>query len=486
MKALLPLITRRLSLVTRHSSLVTAVAVAAFAATATADPTVGQVLVHQLWPWSQNIKVEYTLSGTGGGVYDIAVTCREAGVGIPAAKVSSALCGGEGFHSIAGDGIHSFTLDPSKLIAEGATAITDFTVSIGIAGPGDPLGTRVEYRVFDLETGKVTDLRRRDIYDRPDLYGTPVTNYADLAAGFTKPADLSAADVFIVTNFNADAYKTTKLVMKRIPAANVEWYMGPSEDDPNAYAAGSWSYPRLGESRFRAKLTRDYFIGIFEVTQKQYEMVTGERPSFFTNETCWATRPVEWVSRSRHMNAETGFPAMASAMFGKTISLPTEAQWEFAAKAMYDGPGFPSGLELTSANLGIMEGYSSGRGHGGYPDAGRNDETWKGGTYKVGGGKPNPFGLYNMFGNVCEWCRDNSNRNLKSQYGWSDGSPAVSDPYNTRAELASGHYVFKGNSYYYFDGLKPSRCAWRGSDSNGVVYQSAIPMWGIRIVCPAD
>ena len=487
MKALLSFIARRLSLVTRHSSLVAAFAFAAFAATATADPTVGQVLVHQLWPWSQNIKVEYTLSGTGGAAYDIAVICREAGVEIPAAKVRSALCVGEGFHGIKGDGIHSFTLDPSQLLAEGATAITDFTVSITVAGPGDPLASRVEYRVFDLETGAVTDLTRGNIYDRPDLYGAAITNYADVYSGFTKPADLPAEDVFIVPGFNADEFKTTKLVMKHIPASEKEFWMGPSDGDPKASAAGSWSYPRLGESRFKAVLSQDYFMSIFELTQRQYELVVGDNPSFFTNRQYYATRPLENTSRNTMMDSSNGFLAKATAMFGKTFNLPTEAQWEFAAKAMYDGPGYPSGLEITQANLGIMEGITVSRGHGGYPDNGRNDSTNSGGTWDVGRGQPNPFGLYNLFGNVSEWTLDASNRNLGSQYGWSDGGNAIRDPYNTRYELAADHVVFKGGNYNSGEADAQRRSAWRGSSPRDiVVFYGIFPFWGFRVMCPAD
>ena len=473
------------TLVTRLSSLAF---VAFAAATANATPSVGQVLVHQLWPWSQNVKVEYTLAGTEGGAYDIAVTAAENGVAIAPAKVRSALCGGEGFHGIKGDGIHTFTLDPSQLVAEGATAIGNFTVSVTVAGPGDPLASRVEYRVFDLETGAVTDITRGNIYDRPDLYGSTVyTNYADVYSGFTKPADLPAEDVFIVPGFNADEFKTTKLVMKRIPASEKEFWMGPSDDDPKASAAGSWNFPRLGESRFKAVLSQDYFMSIFELTQRQYELVVGDNPSFFTNRAQYATRPLENTSRNTMMDSSNGFLVKATAMFGKTFNLPTEAQWEFAAKAMYDGPGYPSGLELTQANLGVMEGVTTHRGHGGYPDNGRNDSTSVGGTWDVGRGQPNPFGLYNLFGNVSEWTLDASNRNLGSQYGWSDGGDAIRDPYNTIYELAADHVVYKGGNYNSGETNSERRSAWRGSSPrNIVVYSGALPFWGFRVICPAD
>ncbi len=460
--------------------------VAFAAATVNATPSVGQVLVHQLWPWSQNVKVEYTLSGTEGGTFDIAVTAAEDGVAIDSAKVNSALCGGEGFHSITGDGIHTFTLDPTQLVADGATAIGNFTVSVTVAGAGDPLGTRYEYRIFDLETGAITDLRRRDIYDHPELYGsTVITNYADLNASFVKPAALPAEDVFIVPGFNSnDVWKTTKIVMKRIPAADNEFWMGPSEDDEKTVASDYWTYPRAGESRFQAKLSSDFYIGIFELTQKQYQMLTGERPSYYTNETYWTTRPLEYT-KLETMNAEGGFIDLAASMFGKAIGLPTEAQWEYAAKALYDGAGYPSGLELTAASELVMEYYAS-RGHS---SEGRSDDAGAGGTYLVGCGNPNPFGLYNMYGNVAEWTSDKVRRDLASYYGWTSGGDAIVDPVCSSAEsmFGSSYRVFKGASFNSGNTSAERRPAYRGAGSLTTVRNSAkVYVFGYRLMCPAD
>lgn len=463
---------------------------ASFAATASADPTVGNILVHQLWPWSQNIKVEYTLSGTGGATYDMNVTASEAGVAIPADKLSSALCGGEGFWGITGDGIHSFTLDPSKLVADGATALSDFTVSIAPGGPGDPRSARLEYRVFDLETGEVTDLRRRDIYAHPDLYGSVITNYADVGAGVTA---LDSGEVFIVPAFNTDAYKTTKLVMKRIPAANVDFWFGPVAGDTNAQDAAysKDTNRRLGQYGMDARLSSDFWIGIHELTQKQYAMLMdGARPSNYSREEYWETRPLEHVSREEFLHSTTGLLHAASVMFGKTFQLPTEAQWEFAAKALYNDLNcYPGGLERISATYQSLEGYAWSRSK--YASGSSYDKaTLNFGTYPCGSGKPNPFGLYNMLGNVAEWCRDGARKNLDTFYSEQVAQGTVVDPFAETPGDPFGDgkscYIVKGMGYNDSGAWLVTPEARRCEYATTKVFMGSTPSHGWRLVCPID
>ena len=124
----------------------------------------------------------------------------------------------------------------------------------------------------------------------------------------------------------------------------------------------------------------DYYIGETEVTQALWEAVMGSNPSEFKG----ANLPVECVSWD---NCQT-FIEKLNALTGKTFRLPTEAEWEYAARGgnksnnyRYSGSDDIDSVAWYSGNSGIQ-------------------------THPVGQKRPNELGLYDMSGNVCEWCRD--------------------------------------------------------------------------------
>jgi formylglycine-generating enzyme required for sulfatase activity len=127
-------------------------------------------------------------------------------------------------------------------------------------------------------------------------------------------------------------------------------------------------------------ISKPFYLGALEVTQEQYELVIGTNPSRFKD----AKNPVDSVSW--HDAGE--FCRKLSQMTGKTVSLPTEAQWEYACRA------------------GTKTRFSFGEN-----DAALGDYAWYVGnsgskTHSAGGKKPNAFGLYDMHGNVWERCSD--------------------------------------------------------------------------------
>jgi hypothetical protein len=142
----------------------------------------------------------------------------------------------------------------------------------------------------------------------------------------------------------SDEFKTTKLVMRKIPAGT--FTMGSPADEVGRVSDEETETPRV------VTLTRDFYIGVFEVSQKQWELVTGNRPSYFYNQNYYARRPVESVSyydiRDNPMNADDptvswpqNFDVTAASFMGRLrmktglfgFDLPTEAQWEYACRA---------------------------------------------------------------------------------------------------------------------------------------------------------
>jgi formylglycine-generating enzyme required for sulfatase activity len=130
----------------------------------------------------------------------------------------------------------------------------------------------------------------------------------------------------------------------------------------------------------RVKLTRDYWIGQTEVTQAEYWAVMGENPSVFIGDSI----PVNNVS----WEEATAFCEAASDQTGRTVLLPTEAQWEYACRA------------------GTTTPWITGEDHEGIADYAWFDGNSDGSLHPVGTKKPNPWGIHDMTGNATEWCRN--------------------------------------------------------------------------------
>jgi formylglycine-generating enzyme required for sulfatase activity len=136
------------------------------------------------------------------------------------------------------------------------------------------------------------------------------------------------------------------------------------------------------------KLTKDFLLGSTLVTQGEYEAVTGKNPSFFTK--AGKNAPVECVSWGEAQNfcdRLTERERSAGRLpVGHAFTLPTEAQWDYASRAEV-GPPLETNKETVDA-MGWHE-YNSGQS-----------------THPVASKPPNAWGLYDMHGNVWEWCED--------------------------------------------------------------------------------
>ncbi|MFH1885413.1 MAG: formylglycine-generating enzyme family protein [Pseudomonadota bacterium] len=202
---------------------------------------------------------------------------------------------------------------------------------------------------------------------------------------------------------------TNSLGMKFVWCPPGTYMMGSPSSEPGRYD---------NETQHQVTLTRGFHMQTTEVTQGQWNKVMGSNPSHF--EDCGADCPVEKVS----WDDAQEFIKKLNRMEGKTYRLPTEAQWEYAARA---------GSVTAFANGGIIEMEC---GH----DPSLSVIGWYCGnasakTHPVAQKQVNAWGLYDMYGNVYEWCLD-----------WYDGYPSgsVTDPTGP----SSGSYrVFRGGCW---------------------------------------
>jgi formylglycine-generating enzyme required for sulfatase activity len=169
-------------------------------------------------------------------------------------------------------------------------------------------------------------------------------------------------------------------------------------------------------------ISKPFYMGVTEVTQAQYEAVMGTNPSNFKD----ATNPVEMVS----LTDATEFCKKLSEKTGQAVRLPTEAEWEYACRA---GSNTRFSFGDSDSILGDYAWWQSNSG---------------GKTHPVGQKKPNAWGLYDMHGNVWEWCA-----NWLGSYS----SGSATDP---RGPGSGGYRVLRGGSWSSRD-ADSFRCAFR-------------------------
>ena len=211
-------------------------------------------------------------------------------------------------------------------------------------------------------------------------------------------------DSIVTYNYDATdptedgAFTVNGVVFKMILVEGGTFYMGSDSGDIN-------------EKPVHSVTLSDYMIGETEVTQELWQAVMGDNPSYFKGN---MQRPVEKVS----WNDCLDFIEKLNELTGEHFSLPTEAQWEYAARG---GRYYEGYVYSGSDTIGNVAWYH---------------ENSSSSTHPVKAKQANELGLYDMSGNVWEWCQD--------WYG-DYTSTSVTDP----TGASSGSYrVLRGGGWY--------------------------------------
>jgi formylglycine-generating enzyme required for sulfatase activity len=189
------------------------------------------------------------------------------------------------------------------------------------------------------------------------------------------------------------------------------------------------------EAQHEVTISRPFYVGIFTVTQEQYEQVMGRNPSSFKGR----LNPVEAVS----WHDAAKFCKALSQKTGETVRLPTEAEWEWACRAGTATP-FNTGDTLRTNQANYRD-----------PED-RDDSDIGAKTIPVGTFKPNAFGLYDMHGNVGQWCADRYKEDYYAKSPKAD--PPGPNTGNDRAERGGGWTISRSGCRSAYRNACPPEC----------------------------
>ena len=374
-----------------------------------AETTVSDVVVNQRWPWSEKVDVDFTLTGERA---DVDVTATWDGQSAPVLL---------GTVFAAAPGLNRVTWDPTATPYAGQT-LTGFSVTVAPAS-----ADAHRYLVIDLQNGGVS---YRVEPDGTDGKWT-------------------------------DAYKTTKMAFRRIPAGTYQLGMesnqiakvagGPIE---SAYAT-AWKPHEV-------TFSSDYYVGVFKLTGAQYNLLTGvdvgsdKTPKFLSYD------ELRGEVTSTHVNWPTSHYEVAVNSLvdkfrrkvgaGLVIDLCQECQWEVAMRAgtttfWPNGGTMEDGLDALTAVVGEI--------------------AWRNGTHEVGLLADNGWGIYDPVGLCPEWtldkCAKIGGNGILPRNGLSGGE----DPVGSSSAQAN-YRVYRGGMGSALRDLLPCRRCANSHNLDGV------------------
>jgi uncharacterized protein (TIGR02996 family) len=311
--------------------------------------------------------------------------------------------------------VKSSHLDQLRTLNLSNNALTDASLWLGVSPSLRRLRRRILRNNAIIGEGRaaVTLWDLGPAINRIDLHGNLLTTFAHATVSHQQNGL-----VWNVPGRPPRLFNSIGMQLALIPAGT--FLRGAPPDEKGSFANE--------KPQHAVTLSRPFYLGLYPVTQRDYLTVMGSNPSHFTAQHNWPNYPVEevrWEDTVTFCEQLSALPDERAA--GRVYRLPTEAEWEYACRA-----GTTTAFSFGPTASSTQANFS---GQHPYDDA---DGPYLQRTSIVGSYLPNAFGLYDMHGNVWEWCSD------WYQPDYYARSPAVDPP---GPESGEGHPL-RGGSWF--------------------------------------
>jgi formylglycine-generating enzyme required for sulfatase activity len=311
-------------------------------------------------------------------------------------------------------------ITPSPPVANAGpdqTVAVDVTVTLDGSGSTDPDNNIASYQWQQLDGPTVT-LSNADTAIAQFTANVTVGSTLTFKLTVTDATNLQATDTCVITVTNLSD-PIISLLNSLVPIPAGSFMMGSTDDE---YGWAQTTTP-VHQVTFQA-----FDIGAYEVTQAQYLALMGTNPSYFqgTSYPNSENNPVEWVS----WYEARAFCTALSAMTGRTFTLPSESQWEYACRAG------TTTLYSFGDSYALLDKYA-------WTWANSDGTGGPYGTHPIGTKLPNNWGLYDMMGNASEFCLDSWHTNYVGAP--TDGSAWEPETGSVRV-IRDGHF-FVGSAW---------------------------------------
>ncbi len=275
----------------------------------------------------------------------------------------------------------------------------------------------------------------------PKLRSLQLTKIEFASVKLDRKGDIRSSPKGVAKIYQENLGNGVNLIMVKIPAGS--FIMGSPESEHHRVE---------NESPQHQVTLKEFYIAQTEITQSQYQSIMGENPSKFKGN----NHPVERVD----WNQAQEFCRKLSLKTGKTYTLPSESQWEYACKAGTTTP-FSGGETITTKVANYAGNYEGKESYRNEPKGVNRASTTDVMTFP-----PNAFGLYDMQGNVWEWCADNWHDTYegapKDDRVWHDKDPNM---------------LLRGGCW----SERPELC--RSASRIGNLPDTRVDAFGFRVVC---